>query len=592
MAVAVGVIGRDLWGESLWAGERIGPRDPAVFRTIEYQLELRTSTGALTSVLRKWDNESWTEEVNRPDILTFTYPAEDDDAQLMVQPNQIWLRDSVTGTLLQRFRIIRGTPRGVFPDIMDVECHDFMSQLAHEWITSFVRTVSDANTFRQVLQGYLDFQDNTNRVTIGNLGSALSSRPTNTWATNKTILNAIQTIHQTVEGSYHVNAHRRIDWKAQLAPNRGQEFRRRKNMKGITETKRYDETVNRLYAYGHGSQRSTRLNLIDAGEANEYIDDAASIAALGGAAGGGIRAGYWKDGSIENAAQLLAEAQVILSQRKDPRLDYTIAIIDLSFSSRKALGYERLVLGEPRHIIDEKLGISTDQIVVKIVRSLSNPLQVEVNLSNIPRDMSALWKKVVRDQQKFQNEDADSPLTDTAGFEETIETVLGIVDAPTEIATWNAGADTGTLDNLMTDAIASVEPTMTGLDDLVIWDETGNDGNLDEKIEDMLGIGDIADICTWNEAGDTGNLDAKIGDMLNHDQTPILTTNAPEDASTGAAAVGTGTRGARDDHVHHYVDSGNPLSNSTPLSDSVAGESGNDAEVSRDDHRHPIPTYT
>ena len=80
--------------------------------------------------------------------------------------------------------------------------------------------------------------------------------------------------------------------------------------------------------------------------------------------------------------------------------------------------------------------------------------------------------------------------------------------------------------------------------------------------------------------------------MLTHDPTTILTTNAPQDCTTGAAAVGTGTRGARDDHVHHYVDTGNPLSNDTPLADTAAGSAGTGTDVSRDDHRHPIPVYT
>ena len=584
--MAEGILGRDLWAEPLWGGERTLSAWPAVFRTVEYQLELRNSTNGLVSILRNFDNPEWTEEVNRPDSLTFTYPAEDDDAQYLDQPYQIWLRDSVTGTLLQRFKIIRSTLNGVFPDTIDVFCQDFLIQLTQEWITTYQKTVTDAYTFRQILQGYLDWQVNSNKVAIGSMSGGLATRQTNTWATNKSVLNAIETIHETVGGYYHCNAHRRLDWKTRLYPNAGQQFRRRKNMLGITHIKRHEEIVNRLYAYGHGSARATRLNLIDAGEANEYIDDAASIAALGGAAGGGIRCGYWQDGSIENAAELLAKTQTILDDKSSVRVDYTIDVIDLSQSALKELAYERIYLGSPRRIIDEVLGISTLQNVVKIVRSLKNPLQVQVVLANIPRNLSSLWKKTVRDQQEFQNEDAESPLLDDAGFETAIETALGITDVA-EIGTWNTGTDTGTLNDLMEDIyelMVADDPATSDLRD--DWEDLLDD-TLEDALETLTGATDAStDIAHWNDAADTGNLDTHIADMLTHDPTTILTTNAPEDCTTGAAAVGTGTRGARDDHVHHYVDTGSSLFAGTPAADTAAGTAGVRTDVTKGDHSH------
>jgi len=325
-------------------------------------------------------------------------------------------------------------------------------------------------------------------------------------------------------------------------------------MKGITATTRYNELVNRLYAYGHGSKRSTRLNLIDAGEANEYIDDAASIAAYG------VHCGTMQDSSIEDATELLAQAQTALEKTKDPRVEYTLDVIDLSQSALKALAYEQIYLGSPRRIFDQKLGISTLQNVVQIVRSLKNPLDVKITLANIPRNLTAFWKKTIRDIQELQTADAVSPFTDEEAFGEALESTLSVTDATTDIATWDAAAGDGTLDDLM---------------------------------EDMIGCADAEnDICHWNDAAETGNLDTHIADMLNHDPTPVLTNNAPEDCTTGAAEVGTGTRAAREDHKHHYEDTGSPLSNDTPLADSSTGNAGTSTDVSRSDHQHPIPVYT
>ena len=314
----------DLWAEELWGGGSATSTGVVEFATREYQLTLHDKNDNLLSFLPDFSNPFWTEEVNRPDILSFDYPSRDSNAALFVQPNQVFLRDKANGNrLLQRFRIMTPTLEAPDPDIIHVECLDWLSLLREEWITSFVRSTSDAATFADIIDGYLAFQANTKKVHRGTFSAAIKNRQTNTWATNKTILDAIEGIHETIGGHYHVDAFRRLTWKERLGPNRGKQFRIGKNIKNLTrEGPDFAEVINRLYAYGNGSNRATRLNLIDAGEPDEFVNDAASQASFN------IKSGLWRDSEIEDAAELLAAAQFVLAQRKDPRVSYSVSVVD------------------------------------------------------------------------------------------------------------------------------------------------------------------------------------------------------------------------------------------------------------------------
>lgn len=511
MAV-VDILGRDPWATGLWAGGDTVSPNLVEFATREYQLELRNSADTLIAFLPNYSNESWTEEVNRPDILSFDYPSRDPIAASFVQPFQVWLRDKANGNkLLQRFRIMTPTLEAPAPDVIHVECLDWLSLLREEWITSFQLTASDAASFADVIDGYLSFQANTKKVFRGTMSGTLRNRQTNTWATNKTVLDAIETIHETVGGQYHVNAYRRLEWKERLGPKIGAQFRFRKNIKSLTRVgPDFGEVINRLYAYGNGSNRETRLNLLDAGEPNEYIEDAASIAAFN------IKSGLWRDSQIEDPAELLATAEFVLAQRKDPRISYTVDVADLTFDPNSPKNSEDIVLGSVWWVIDEKINLETQQIVVKIVRRLRDPLQVKLEITNIPRDLSNLFKRLFK------------------GLEE-----LEVADS----ADW--------MDPLIDDGL-------TDVDDIAWWHTDGvpgaGPGNLDEKIEDVLGIDDVAEIATWDTAGDTGTLDDLVTDMMAANPTAVLSDLTPEVVVGLADGMpGTGVKASREDHQHGGV---------------------------------------
>ena len=85
------------------------------------------------------------------------------------------------------------------------------------------------------------------------------------------ILLAISKLWESIGGYYRVNADRTLDWKTAIGEDKGQQFRYRKNLKGILKTEDYSDLVTRVYYYGQG-QGSARLTLIDAGHPTEYLD--------------------------------------------------------------------------------------------------------------------------------------------------------------------------------------------------------------------------------------------------------------------------------------------------------------------------------
>ena len=73
----------------------------------KYTLEVRDNSGNLVSILENAFDRTYTEKINEPQQLTFSIPADDDKVSGLVKPNQIWLRDYSTGTLIKKFVITR-----------------------------------------------------------------------------------------------------------------------------------------------------------------------------------------------------------------------------------------------------------------------------------------------------------------------------------------------------------------------------------------------------------------------------------------------------------------------------------------------------
>ena len=177
----------------------------------------------------------------------------------------------------------------------------------------------------------------------------------------------------------------------------------------------YRIATNEVNSHHRRRRLSVPLNLLDAGEPQEYIRDVAAEAAYG------IVAKVYENSSIEDAAELLTEAQYILSLYKEPEITYSIDLVDLSKDKNYKRDFEHVELGARVLVIDDKLGISTEQEVTRLVHNLDLPFNLAVSLSSISRIQGG--RKSITDVVKWLmdkvddfalSDDTQVPLSDTA----------------------------------------------------------------------------------------------------------------------------------------------------------------------------------
>ena len=326
---------------------------------------------------------------------------------------------------------------------------------------------------------------------------------------------------------------------------------------------------------------------MDAGEPNEYIRDVVSEAAFN------IKSGLWRNSEITDPAELLASAQIILEQKKDPRLSYTIQVVDLTFDSANPRNFEAIVLGSKWWVIDEKLSIQTQQLVVKIIRDLRNPLNVRIEITNIPRDLSSLFKRLLRGLEELEVGDPDqggAPLSDANPenvsspkapgtskeaarrdhvHEIDIEGVILSDTSPTYVperivALGSADAGTGVLAAREDHKHGDIATNVADIEDVGDTEAVGSTGRIPDAghihglseaaLTSVLSITNITEISTWNTTTDTGTLDDHMADVLAANPTAVLSDLTPEivvGLSDGTA--GTGVKASREDHEHGGV---------------------------------------
>jgi len=92
--------------------------------------------------LKYWYDCPWDQQVNAPDTLTFTYPADAEDgfSPYLKQPNYIMVQNA-DGYCLQRFRILDPLPnkqRNGAELTISVTCESLLGQLRDEYVNSYV----------------------------------------------------------------------------------------------------------------------------------------------------------------------------------------------------------------------------------------------------------------------------------------------------------------------------------------------------------------------------------------------------------------------------------------------------------------------
>jgi len=280
--------------------------------------------------------------------------------------------------------------------ISEIETLDLISQLGKELVTSY--EAEDA-TISTIVSALLDFQVLTPEITVGTIDESYSGLTRSIKVDGDSILRALYRLRDTVGGYIYVDNDRQLQWASSIGENKGQQIRYRKNLQGIEREIDYSKLFNRIYAYGEG-EGDARIKLSDAeGQTEDYVEDTDSQTEWGG-----IYPGVFVDRTITHPDTLLAWANLLLGDYKDPPIYYRIDTVDLSHSEELVFSFEALQLGSIVNVIDEDLGIDVDTIVVKIEHpDLLHPEQMTLELANRTKDITDVLTGVYDVQQLHEH---------------------------------------------------------------------------------------------------------------------------------------------------------------------------------------------
>lgn len=353
-------------------------------RSVEkWSYEVRSKSGNLYGYLTGCYNGEYTAKRNQAHDLRFTYPAENEYASYLTTANQIWLRDD-TGALVQKFHMKRVEPvrNGVRTEI-EVSGQSIGVQLFSEWVTNYSATA----TVKTHLKAWLDAQSGSLPIRLGFVSSTYAAQSLTFNFDDIRTRDAINQLYETIgEGDMWIDpSTRRLNWKTRSGDNKGQRIVYGVNARGIRKIEDDSEQFTRLYLYGDGNG-AERITLVDAGEANEYIQqDTGTYGVI-------TEKRVMKE--IKTPATLLAVAQTLLDQYSTPTICYEVDAIDYSNSNDGPdFSFERLRMGSRVLVIDDGLGIEVYCTVVEIRYNLDRPLDTRVTLENKPKDL----RFVIRD---------------------------------------------------------------------------------------------------------------------------------------------------------------------------------------------------
>jgi len=307
--------------------------------------------------------------------------------------------------------------------ITQIEAQDLASQLAKEMVTSY--EAEDA-TVSAIVTALLNFQVLTPAITVGTISGDYSSLTRSIKVDGDRLLRALFRLRDTVGGYIYVDNDRKLQWASSLGEDKGQQIRYRKNLKGIEREIDYSKLFNRIYAYGEG-EGTARIKLSDAdGQEEDYVEDTDSQEQWGG-----IYPGVFVDRSITHPDTLLAWANLLIADYKNPPVYYRVDTADLSESEEYDFSFEALQLGSTITVIDEDLGIDVAVKVVKIEHpDLLNPHLMVLELANRTKDITDTLTEVYDRQQ----------------FDHHIATVIGagqvIVKGTFTVLDWATGGET------------------------------------------------------------------------------------------------------------------------------------------------------
>jgi len=530
-----------------------------------FRLELHEQDGTLIDFLPDFIGGSWSARANEPETLTFSYAGDDSRTSGFVFPNEVWLLRGDNTTALQKFIITKINESESEARAVDVEARSYLYQLSKEMVSSYDST---GKTIEDIVDDIFTYQTQTPAITAGFIDDDIKDEIRTLNIEGKSILESLNDIKRSIGGYFAVTTSREFVWHRQIGTEHGFQLRIGKNCNLIKKNIDLSNIATRITAYGRGSDKDIRLI--------STKNDAPAQATYG------IIQDFVPNQTISNKAMLDKIAQAELDRRKVPRITYDVDAVDLSQTDVLDFSFEAsmLEIGTILNLIGGQSDVDIYTQVCSVTRSLTNPLDVQVNVTN-PDAGTVLWG---------QNESIESQ-------PKTLLDYVAALYKKTKIQEF----DTGTLDEIMAGIAGGTLETpsatpLDGLDSIQYYNLGTNTGNLGTSVSGII------------------QSDPDIQDDINDVITARFSTDTPEPVAA-AGSVGSSEELSHSNHVHEGVNEAdlpdlvsdiiqndttvqgdienitnttivNKFSTSTPQDVAPTGDVGISEDLARADHRH------
>ena len=393
---AVG-IGTDGPG-SHWYGLESDDPAPGARSTIKgYVIEARDAGEVLLATLDTSFSGEWIEKWNQPHELKFSYPAQAAAVASILAADRIWLLD-LEGTVLNKFQIDSYTE--VQQDartFIEFQCYDGLLGIADGIVgaqeTLNARGLPARNLLSESLSELMAeaglHWGGVSDVLINTVQQIRVDRPQ---PIQRVLAKVAKHSHFTEINYMYQPASDSI--VLEVAPDAPAEqvIMYGGNMTGIRRTVQRRGRVNRIYMYGEGQDPASRLNLTDAGEPNEYVEGEAPI----------TRSLTIWDPSISLPAELLAAANARLLAENVDKVSFTVDVANVFVSNPEFadLNLLSLEVGRTTMMKHRLLDIEDEVMVTQITHSLSNLLDIRVELEAAPQTLPDVFESLMSEAEQ------------------------------------------------------------------------------------------------------------------------------------------------------------------------------------------------
>jgi hypothetical protein len=359
-------------------------------RTHVYRIEVYDEDNDRLAVVDKWFGGKLFLALDQANSVQFSITADDAAAALMVRPNVIKVRDR-WGFLVDTFVIQQTAGRRVGDAVfLDVQCASYIAQLGEEPVVLYEGEDVDGEglTVAQHIAGLLALQIRPYTITLGDLDDAIGAETFVFHAQDTTVLNALRQLQSVLAkdlaGHFYVDANRRLVWTLVMDDKKERYLGLGANLQGLRYKTDWTQLVNRIYLYGEGQDEATRLRLTDAGEAEEYMEDASSVSTYG------LNPKVKIDRRVRKPETLVRIANRVLEEFGEPRIVVEVDAIDLAKSDEYS-HFEDIYIGSQYRVVDTAQGVDTTVDVVAMEIDMGNPMPVRLELTNQERRLGDLF---------------------------------------------------------------------------------------------------------------------------------------------------------------------------------------------------------